>query len=90
MRTQRAGAPKMTLGELRETLQPLRGGARPPGMLFRPCGGGTFVEMDHALVLSAFDGIAKKVMLVEAGLDTFSDAERVLFILFMRHANYGR
>jgi len=78
----------MTVGEMREALenQQIRDSE---GMLFRPTAGSSFIELNSDFVLAAFDEIANKIPLVTAGVDEFTAAEKLLFQLFVIHAEYG-
>ena len=76
--------PVITVQDMSDALERAR--IKSGSILFRPTGSLTFVELDYKLVREAFDQIAMKISLVEAGVDEFSAAEKVLFELFLEHA----
>ena len=78
-----------TLEQMRRKLKVVKFG-RNQEIIFRPGdpGLGDKVEMPPELLLGAFDEIVNKVPLVEAGLDEFTNAEKVMFILFKNHAEW--
>lgn len=76
--------PVITVQDMSDALDRAR--LKSGSILFRPTAYATFVELDYKLVRDAFDQIATKISLVEAGVDEFSPAEKVLFELFLEHA----
>lgn len=67
----------LSLADMRQVL--VNGKIGKNGILLRPSHGYSFLELEHDRVVKAFDEIAMKVSIVECGLDTFSECEKVLF-----------
>lgn len=76
----------MTVEDIKKSLTPAPGKI----LLFRPTCGAGFIEVDNTLLNQAFDEIAAKIPMVQAGLIEFTECEKLLFMLFMEHARYGR
>lgn len=76
--------PTITVQDISDALD--RANLKNGSILFRPTGSMTFIELDYKLVRKAFDQIAKKIAVVQAGVDEFTAAEKVLFFLLIEHA----
>jgi len=77
----------MDLQEVRESLERavIKDG-KGDGILLRPCTPHDFMELSTDLVMSAFDEIVKKIPQVQAGLDSFNNAEALAFKIICLHA----
>lgn len=76
-----------TLEDIKSTIIPNEklGGS----VIFRVTSGTySFIELDGKLVNDAFDEIVNKIRYVQAGIDEFTNAEKMLFQLFISHAHF--
>ena len=58
-------------------------------IVFRPTCGGGFIELNKISLNKALDEIIMKSSLVELGVDEFTECEKLMFQLFLEHAEYG-
>lgn len=81
---------QVTVEDIHNSLLRSRYGEDNNGILFRPTKGNTFIELSFNLLLEAYGEIVKKIPLVESGLEEFTATEKVLFSLFITHAEWER
>jgi hypothetical protein len=75
----------MTVGDIKNSLRTTENNT----IIFRPNGAYSFIELDAPRLLAALNEITDKIHLVQAGIDEFTECEKILFELFMAHAQHG-
>lgn len=79
--------PGLSLEDLLKSVGPQKKGD--DVIIFCPSAGDSFVEFPLSAPLGAMQEIIQKAAMVQAGIDDFTECEKLALLVIQRHAEYG-